>query len=109
MTSKQLSKAQRIRNLLADGKTPAQIAAALGTTLSYVYVVKSTAKKKTVKRGRGRPKGSKNKPKIAPTNPALNAYQPPADPQPVAVPLALIPAAPLGFKARLRVLFTGRV
>lgn len=104
MISKKLSKAQQIRNLLAEGKTPAQIAATLGTTLSYIYVVKYETKKKAAppKRGPGRPKGSKNKKKKT-VKPAPAVVTAPA------VQMSLIPAAPLGLMARLRVLFTGRV
>jgi hypothetical protein len=62
------SNAQRIRTLLAEGKTPMQIAMILGIKQQYVYVVKHDMKKKAaVKRGPGRPKGSKNQPKVSPT------------------------------------------
>lgn len=65
------SRAQRIRELLSEGKTPDQIAMLLGVKRQYIYVVKHATKKKAkppvpVKRKPGRPKGSKTKQKFTP-------------------------------------------
>ena len=54
-----------IRKLLAEGKTPGEVAALMGVPVTRVYSVRAYDKKKQVaqaktKRKPGRPKGSKN-------------------------------------------------
>ena len=110
----QQTKADRVRELDRAGFTVKQIAAKAGCDVDYVYMVRYMDKKKDkaeptapVKRGPGRPKGSKNKRSNvgtgittpAPTAPILfDATQNPP-----------IPAPKLTMKQRFMALFTGRV
>lgn len=116
------TKAERIRELDRAGFTVKQIAAKVGCTVDYVYVVRWDSKKKAAEPTtpapsvapapkRGRPKGSKNKKPNASTGikfvpvPLKNEGQiigygyghPP------------IPAPKLTMRQRFMALFTGRV
>lgn len=61
-TEKPQSRSTKIRQLLADGKSVKDVAAALGCQPLAVYQVLYYDRKKGKKKA-GRPKGSKNKPK----------------------------------------------
>lgn len=107
------TKAERVRALLRDGKTIAEVSSLTGVTRQYVYSLRYQDNKKNqkpvlpAKRGRGRPKGSGKKivfvPQVsAPQTPpvlTLEGYLKnlPPDPQPKT------------FWQRLRYAFTGRI
>lgn len=65
MKAEQTSRSSLIRRLLAEGKTPQQIADQLGCKRAAVHSVVFYDTNVRKKRKPGRPKGSKNKPKDA--------------------------------------------
>jgi transposase len=110
------SRASRIRALLAEGKTPIQIAAQLGCTKQAVYLTRYSEKKKAAKlakRKPGRPKGSKSKPKqvtqqdIEQAKKRAEELRLQYNPHPGTMQF-LNTAPPYGFMDRIRILFTGR-
>jgi hypothetical protein len=101
------TKADRVRELDRAGFTVKQIAAKVGCPVSYVYTVRYMDRKEAkaeptapVKRGPGRPKGSKNKRSNVGTGittaPGPVIFEP-------------FKPAPLTLKQRFMALFTGRV
>lgn len=112
------TKSERIRELDRAGFTVKQIAAKVGCTVDYVYVVRWGSKKKAAEltapapsiapaSKRGRPKGSKNKKPSASTG-----ITTPAPTAPIlfdATQNPPIPAPKLTMRQRFMALFTGRL
>ena len=99
-----MTKANKARQLMAEGKPLKEIAAMLGVTMQYLYTLRYHDKKRGLKPV---PKKSKATKKRKPAK-KLTPMKP-EDPQPNAIIYLPQPEPKLSFMQRLRVLFTGVV